>query len=55
MVEDKWKIKRYLPPLETPLYTIDSEVLVEVEDVLQFFILLQQKVPLLFGSGFKCS
>ena len=55
MVEDKWKIKRYLPPLKTPLYTIDSEVLVEVEDVLQFFFLLQQKVPLLFGSGFKCS
>ena len=55
MVEDKWKIKRYLPPLKTPLNTIDSEVLVEVEDVLQFFFLLQQKVPLLFGSGFKCS
>lgn len=55
MVEDKWKIKRYLPPLKNPLYTIDSEVLVEVEDVLQFFFLLQQKVPLLFGSGFKCS
>jgi hypothetical protein len=55
MVEDKWKIKKYLPPLKTPLYTIDSKVLVEVEDVLQFFILLQQKAPLLFGSGFKCS
>jgi len=37
MVEDKWKIKLYLPPLKTPLYTIDSEVLVEVEDVLHFF------------------
>lgn len=55
MVEDKWRIKRYLPPLKTPLYTRDSEVLVEVEDVLQFFFLLQQKVPLLFGSGFKSS
>ena len=43
MVEDKWKIENYLPPLKTPLYTIDSEVLVEVEDILQFFFYFNRK------------
>jgi hypothetical protein len=31
MVEEKWKGNNPLPPLKMPLFTIDTEDLVEVE------------------------